>query len=111
LRQFILDFSPGVAGRQATRLRCHLPLAVTGAEQLHLEAMRSSFVASAYDLQVGGRQAGAQSLRGVISQPVASPFRLRIETVERRRHSPLQRAIQPLLLEMVERGLSLQGRQ
>src|SRR5262245_20498904 len=102
-----MEFGPRAAGRQATRLRRHLPLAVTGAAQLHPEAMRSPFIVSGYDLQAIGREVGAQSLRGIIGQTVASPLRLLIEAVARRRHSLLQRAIQPLLFEVVERSLSL----
>src|SRR5262245_17331596 len=73
--------------------------------------MRSPFIASCYDLQAIGRQAGAQSLRGVIGQPVAAPLRLLIEAVARCRRSLSQRAIQTLLFEVVERGLSPQRRQ
>src|SRR5215510_24075 len=110
----MVDFGTGAAseyGCQATRLRRHLPLGVAGAAQLHPEAMRSPFIASGYDLQAVGRQASAQSLRGIIGLPIASLPRLLIEAVARRRHSLLQRAIQPLPFEVVERGLSLQGRQ
>ena len=105
------DFGAGVLGLQATRLHRYLPLAVTGAPQLHPEAMRASSIASGLDLQAVGLEAGAQSLDVIIGQPGVALLRLLIETVARRRHSLLQRAIQPLLFEMVDRSLSLQGRQ
>src|SRR5215470_1857645 len=105
------DFGAGAFGRQPARARRDLPLAVTGAAQLHPEAMRLRAVAFGFDLQALRREACAQSLRRIVSQPIFALFRFLIEAIGGRRDGFMQRGVKPPLFEMIERGLPLQGRQ
>jgi len=85
----MVNFGAIVVGHQLARADDHPPFAVTSAAQLHPETAPSPSIAAGLDLQTVGREAGAQSLRGIVGQPFGALSRLLIEAVAGRPDSLL----------------------